>query len=260
MSKLAQLQSQFIAFLQDQPSSLLELVCEQPPVPSATRLGIYHNAYRMRLREAIDNDHPMLGLYLGDQLYDVLVKGYIAQYPSQVKSLRYFCDQLPQFLVDNAPFSSHPILAKLAQFERLLLTSFDAEDKTTSTINDLVNISPDAWPEMTLQFHPSCIIFSQTVNAVETWQALKAQTPPPMVQASQLPQYWLVWRNQARLTEFCHIDTVEQELWTFFHQGGDFSGACELLSQYYPSNRVPSQALQLLQHWLSNDLISHINV
>ena len=138
MSDLARLQQQFVAFLQGQPSDFPSLIGEQPPVSTDVRLNIYHNAYRMRLRETIDNDHPILGKYLGDEFYDILVANYIDTYPSKVKSLRYFCDAIPMLLAQHEPFSQYPILSPLAAFERALLTAFDAQDAAIININELI--------------------------------------------------------------------------------------------------------------------------
>ena len=35
-----------------------------------TRLGIYRNAYRLRLIEVLGNDYEVLRKYLGDELFD----------------------------------------------------------------------------------------------------------------------------------------------------------------------------------------------
>ena len=255
MSNLARLQQQFVAFLQGQPSEFSKLVSKQAPVPTRTRLGIYQNAYHMRLRETIDNDHPVLGAYLGDELYDLLVRKYIGLYPSKVKSLRYFCDGIPQLLAEVKPFSSHLILSSLAAFERILLSAFDAKDQDVITIEKLASLPPEQWPVMNLMFHPSVRIFQEQINAVETWQALKGEIKPPAPLKREYPVFWLVWRNQERLTEFRHVSAPEYVLFNHFQQGGDFGSGCELLSEYFNVDDVPVKAVQFLQMWINSGLI-----
>lgn len=257
MSNLARLQQQFVAFLQGQQSSFPDLISDQPPVPTDVRLNIYHNAYRMRLRETIDNDHPMLGKYLGDELYDLMVANYIDHYPSKVKSLRYFCDAIPQLLAEQTPFSDHEILSPLATFERTLLSGFDAQDAPVISVNELASLPAEQWPELNIQFHPSVLIFEEAINAVETWQALKSEIHPPQPTPHPLPIYWLVWRNQERLTEFRYLPPAELVLLTHFKQGGNFADGCELLTEYFPVDEVPVHAVQFLQQWLNSELITH---
>lgn len=259
MSNLAQLQQQFVAFLQGQNASFEQLVAQQPPVTTETRLGIYKNAYHMRLRETIDSDHPILGTYLGDDLYDTLVDKYIALYPSKVKSLRYFCDAIPRILTEIEPFSQYPILSTLAAFERSLLSAFDAKDQAAIAIAQLANMPAQHWPTLTLEFHPSVRIFEQKVNAVQTWQALKGQQAPPAPTENELTDFWLIWRNQERLTEFRHLSAPELVFIRHFQQGGDFQDGCELLTEYIALDQVPSQAIAYLQNWILAGSITHLN-
>ncbi|MDP2561906.1 DNA-binding domain-containing protein [Psychrobium sp. 1_MG-2023] len=259
MPDLALIQQQFLDYLQGKSNSFSDNVINQPPVTIDTRLGIYKNAYKMRLRETIDNDHPQLGKYLGDELYDALVDGYVATYPSKVRSLRHFCHNIPQYLATQRPFSSHPILTDLAKFERTLLDAFDAADKPVAKMDALSNIEIDRWPDIKLTFHPSCRLFTQLTNAVESWQALKTDTAPPPAQDYPLGVFWLVWRNEQRLTEFANIDPISQVLWQSFNDGNDFSHACELLTDYCHEEQVPVEALKRLQFWINNDMVSHIS-
>lgn len=258
MSDLARLQQQFVAFLQGQQSDFPVLIGDQPPVATDIRLNIYQNAYRMRLRETIDNDHPMLGKYLGDEFYDILVANYIDTYPSKVKSLRYFCDAIPTLLAEQKPFAEHPILSPLAAFERALLTAFDAADAATIGINDLASLPGEQWPDITLSFHPSVSIFEEPINAVATWQHLKSDKNPPAPLAHELPLYWLIWRTPDRLTEFRNITAPEMVLLNHFVNGGNFADGCDALAEYLPVDEIPQFAVQYLQQWLTNGLVSQL--
>ena len=129
--ELREHQQQLMAYLLGQDSTIADHVVDQGGITTDVRLGIYRNAYRIRLRETIDVDHPVLGTYLGDELFDRMVDGYIDQHPSSFSSLRQFADRLPKFLSTNTPFSEHPQIAELARFERLLLTAFDAADASS---------------------------------------------------------------------------------------------------------------------------------
>ena len=259
MSDLARLQQQFVAFLQGQPSDFPSLIGEQPPVSTDVRLNIYHNAYRMRLRETIDNDHPILGKYLGDEFYDILVANYIDTYPSKVKSLRYFCDAIPMLLAQHEPFSQYPILSPLAAFERALLTAFDAQDAAIININELATLPGEQWPDITLTFHPSAIIFEEAINAVTTRQHLKSEQAPPAPQPHEYPLYWMIWRTPERLTEFRNIAPPEQVLFNHFTSGGNFADGCELLADYFSVDEVPAHAVQFLQTWINAGIIAKLN-
>lgn len=93
----------------------------------------------------------------------------------------------------HTPFNDYPIISELAQFKRLLLTTFDAADSTRLTINDLQEMPELAWPELVLRFHPSVQIAHFSYNSVESWQALKAEKAPD--EAINKENVWLVWRT-----------------------------------------------------------------
>ena len=138
---LKKIQTDFLNhILKDEPDCK-EHIKDVSPLGRDERLSIYSSAYRIRLRETIDIDHPILGIFLGDDLFNEMVEKYINKYPSKFRSLRYFCERLPQFLSEELPFSDHPILASLASFERLLMKAFDDSDKDQLLFEDLQKLS-----------------------------------------------------------------------------------------------------------------------
>jgi len=220
----------------------------------ATRINIYTNAYRARFIETIETDHPILGSYLGDELFDQMVDGYIRTNPSHFTSLRQYADQLPKYLAANEPFSSHPVIAELARFERCLLSSFDAQDSETIKFETLTSLAPEKWPEVKCRFHPGLQIFRTEWNSVEIWRALKNQQQPEPAQASHHLN-WLTWRNADRLTQFRSIDLIELSMLQGFLKGHDFSQICENLTQYLLADEVPTRAVEILKVWFDNNLI-----
>ncbi|MEA3274052.1 MAG: DNA-binding domain-containing protein [Pseudomonadota bacterium] len=181
MSGLRALQEDFLAYLLSGDVRIAGNIVDQAPVGRETRLNIYGNAYRVRLKETLETDHEMLGLYLGDALWDQMADGYIDAHPSHYRSLRQFGDALPEWLRHNPPFVDHPQIAELADFERRLLVSFDAADAARADSGELAALPPVQWPGLRLRFHPSVQPFRADWNSVEIWQALKAGATPPDV-------------------------------------------------------------------------------
>jgi hypothetical protein len=254
MGELADLQHRFAGFLTGQGDDIRDLVAEQGEVSIETRLGIYRNAYRLRLRETVDTDHEMLGLYLGDALFEQLVDAYIERHPSHFFSLRDFTSHLPLFLREAPPFADHPILAELAAFERLLLDVFDAPDAPRANIAHLRQLSPDRWPELQLRFHPSMQLFRAEWNCVECWQALKAGETPPAA-SPQPASHWLLWRGRDRLSQFRSLPPPERALILETLAGAPLSALCERLASDLPQAQVGTHLLEVLREWLDQGLI-----
>ena len=256
--RLAQLQQTFIDYLITGDQQFTQYVADQGSVGVETRLHIYGNAYRQRLRETIDNDHAMLGIYLGDNLFEKMVEGYITQHPSNTHSLRYFADQLPAFLQMAAPFCEHPHIAELARFERRLLDVFDAPSADSVTLEQLHTRSPGSWPTMTLRFHPSVHVFECHWNSVEIWQALKQEQVPPDA-SCRTDSSWLLWRNQARLSEFVSLSDAQQAFLSAALEGKNFAEMCEVILQLADEQQASQLALQTLTQWIDAGVVAQLD-
>jgi hypothetical protein len=242
-----------MAHLLQGDSDISEHIAVQGKVSTQARLHIYRNAYQVRLKETLDTDHPVTGLYLGDELFELMVAAYREQHLSRHQSLRHYADALPEFLATQQPFCESPQIAELARFERLLLSAFDAREATRVSRENLQQLPLEAWPAMLPTFHPSVHLFESDWNVVSLWQALNSETVPPPAQ--QATQAWLLWRNGDLLTEFRHLNAVELCLFKQFLSGAGFAAACEALLELLPSAQVSGAAAATLLQWLDLGLI-----
>lgn len=256
MKTLQERQRQMIAWLNGTDDGIADHINQHNGIDNQLRLQIYQNAYRIRLRETLDTDHPQLGQYLGNSLYDALVDGYIYAHPSQFTSLRQFGDPLPAFLSQQPPFNGSPQIAELARFERLLLSAFDAADSPRAEYSALSDLPPLLWPTLTLNFHPSLQLFDTAWNVVEIWQALKAEQSPP--DAIEAPQHWVLWRNRERLTEFCAISRIELDMLNAFLHGAILAEVAEFPAREMPEDEAGSYLLSTLTQWFDRGWIKQI--
>ncbi len=224
-------------------------------LPGHLGLGIYTHAYTARLIEALENDHPVLGSYLGDKLWQRMCRGYIAAYPSRHRSLRYFGAGLPHYLAHAQEFAEHPEIAELAEFERRLLDSFDAADAPRATWQELLDMPHANWPSLRPRFHPSLKLHGAACNSVEIWTAIKAEQAPPAVNTAN-SRHWALWRDAERISRYVSLTAAESAGVEHSLPGGDFAGLCELLLDWHPLDVVPAVALAQLRHWCDEGWIS----
>ncbi len=254
MANLRELQREFMAELLGQSNEFIFQVSQQGYISRAQRIGIYANAYRIRLRECIEVDHPILGQYLGDELFDKMVEGYIRAFPSNFSSLRNFADNLPRFLSQQQPFNDHPVLSDIAGFERLLLFVFDAAESERANTADLRAIPTQKWPEMIIRLHPSVQLFRTEWNVVECWQAIKQkQIPPDAVKSRE--NIWLLWRNSEQLTEFRSLGDSEYSMIMGVLNGDMFATLCESMMHFVSEEEVSEQTVEHLLTWMRSGII-----
>jgi len=257
MPRLSDLQQQFSDYLLSRSDDISVCIVDDDRLSKQTRLEIYKNAYIIRLKKCIETDHPMLGKYLGDDLFETMANGYINAYPSHYTSLRKYCDSLPVFLYKTEPFSSIPILAEIATFERTMLNAFDAADDKRATIEELKLIKPEKWPAIKICFHPSVCVFIAYWNSVESWQALKNEnTPPETTKGSQ--QRWLVWRGSDLLTQFSSLSNEGHIMFDCFESGGNYADVCQTLLSHVPEEQISELTLKYIFEWLNSGLVKNI--
>ena len=254
MNGLRKLQQDFTHYLTDSAATIIDQVVDQGNIDRTTRLNIYKNAYNIRLKQCIETDHPMLGLYLGDDLFEKMVSGFITRYPSHYPSLRHFADRLPDYLARNEPFQSFPIIAEIALFERKLMQAFDAADEHLIEENELKNLPAEKWPDMKLAFHPSVQVLATQWNSVESWQALKNEQTPPQAQKQQAD--WIIWRDRERLTQYRNLGIDGFVLYQCFNDQYPFAEACELLKEHLSEDQIVPASVNHLQNWFNLGMIS----
>jgi len=258
MTKLSTLQRRFLDYLQHADMSIVTDIAAGTDDECQHRLSIYYNAYRIRLRGSIETDHPVLGVYLGDDGFERLATAYIDKHPSAETSLRHFCDSLPEFLRQQSPYSRIAVLAQLATFERLLMDAFDAADATPLTSDFLSSLAPEQWPQLTLRLHPSMRIFTTDWNCIDIWRAIKAKRVPPEPQQDN-HRAWLVWRNQERLTEFRSMAVDEHAMLQGVVNGENFAAICTLMLEWTREDAIADRVLSHLRRWIDAGLIVAVN-
>jgi len=259
---LKQLQSDFLASIyspdennsEENKHNFTDHLCQQGKITPKQRLSIYQNAYLSRLCSVIDSDFPNLGKLIGDDLYHPLCQAYINAFPSKKPSLNNFCAQLPKFIHQYAPLKKHTITTELCDFEWQLRKSFDAKDSIALTIEYLQTIPSDQWPSLTFKFTHGFALKYFSMNTVEVWKALNNDEQPEIKKLG-VPQAWVIWR-QGLVTQYISVPVDEAYSLEAAQEGQNFESLCELLLEWWPEERVPERAFQLLQHWLQLGLLS----
>jgi hypothetical protein len=230
-----------------------------PRVNAPARLGIYSDAYRLRLLEALRVDFPALHTLAGDAEFERIGRAYIDAHPSGHFSIRYFGRHLATFLQRTDRWREQPVFAEMAAFEWALGLSFDAADSPPIGVADVAAIPPDAWAHMRLDLHPSLQRLDLLWNVPGLWKAIDEEQPPQAPVAADHPLAWVIWRRDlktffrsAPVDEACALDLLRQ--------GECFATLCEGLCEWIDETRAAAQAALYLRRWVQDGLVSHIGL
>ena len=90
MSDFARQQAEFQRGILDGDDAVLAEILDSPQEKREVLFGVYRYAYGSRLVEAMRNDHELLHLYLGDEMFDEMGRAYVKAHPKvKVKLLGF---------------------------------------------------------------------------------------------------------------------------------------------------------------------------
>jgi len=218
-----------------------------------TRLGIYADAYRLRLLEALQDNYPAVHTLLGDAEFDRLGRAYIDAYPSRHPSIRWFGGALAE-LLEQPPYAAQPVLAEMARFEWSLRGAFDAADTALAGMEDFATLDPEQWPQMGLRFHPSVTRLDLQWNVPALWKLIDNGEDPEAPQGADYPVPWLIWRRDLR--QYFRSAPVD-EGWALDAMlgGQSFGAVCEGLTEWIDPGNVAAHAACLLRNWVNDGMI-----
>jgi len=255
VSALRELQRQIQGYLLTPEANAAERqIVSDERADARFRLGIYAEAYRLRLAEVLSDNFPTLHTLLGDEQFDVLARRYIDTHPSSHPSIRWYGANLPQFLAANEPWRPQPMLAETAAFEWALRAAFDAADAAPVGEEALTAVDTALWPAMQLRFHDSVSRLALRCNVPAIWKAVDAGDDPPVAELGEHPLAWLVWRRD--LQQYFRSLGVDEAWALDACLGGEsFEAVCEGLCEWIDAEHVALHAAGLIKRWINDGLV-----
>lgn len=227
---------------------------------AAHRLGIYHHAYRARLRDTLRDSFGHTLAYLGDAWFDALALEHIEATPSAHPNLRWYGQGFPAHLAErlsgpDSPAGAHPEVAELARLDWALRHAFDAADAPLLGPGELAALPPEVWTTQPLCPHPSVAVLHLAHNTLALWHALDQDQAVPPAEALREPVGVLVWRWQDR-PHFRSLAPDETHALQGLLAGHAFVTLCETLAERFPQADTATVAATLLRRWLDEGVLA----
>lgn len=259
MTSLTDLQQAFQGYVLSGEPGLVDRIAGGDRVDPQQRIGIYFDAYRMRLVEVLATDYEALHALMGDEQFKSACRAYVEATPSPFRNVRWYGAALSEYLRVTQPWANQLILHEVALFEWTLTLAFDAADVAPVRFEDLASLPQQTWPALGFVPHPSAHWLDLRSNAPALRKASDAGEPLPEVLLAQDTRTWLIWRKQ--LTVYFR-SLSEQESWALaaVRDGANFTALCEGLCRWFSPEEAASQAASLLRQWVDDELISDLTV
>lgn len=194
MAPLAELQEIFLRGLR---SSGVSLDAFSPP-PGASvekRWHVYHNAYTLRLVEAIRADYPAVERIVGPGAFRSLVECYLAAFPPHSHDISRAGDGLPTFLAAGDLARELPFLPDLARFEAALARALVAADSSPQNRATLAAIEPLALSDARISLAPGAALVDSAWPLGDLWELRDQPDAEVALQVVDRPSRLLVHRE-----------------------------------------------------------------
>ena len=252
---LADLQRAFQDYLLQAGDGFAGAVRDTRKADRHTLLGVYRDAYALRLIEVLTNDYPGLMAMAGPADFDHMARAYIAAHPSHHPSVRWFGAHLAGFLSTTAPYSDSPAAADMARFEWALGEAFDAPDDVPIQAADLMALPAEAWEELRLIPLRSLRQLTLAYDAPQAWQR-REEVEPGNLEVPQAARAtdWVIWRPE-RTSHFRSLEPDEAAMLAAMTEGHAFPELCESLVAHVGEDAAPAQAAGRLRSWVEEGMI-----
>ncbi|MDE1900971.1 MAG: putative DNA-binding domain-containing protein [Alphaproteobacteria bacterium] len=137
------------SILHGDPAEAASLVRPKPHLSAEKQLGVYLEGYRLRLVQAVRNDYPCLGHYLGATRMNDLVAAYVEATPSCSYNLDFYPFGFGAFVRQA---SQDPAAHDLAVLEQAIAEIFMAPDSNPLTAAVFAQLDPETLGSMV--FYP----------------------------------------------------------------------------------------------------------
>lgn len=226
-------------------------------IDSGQRLAIYHQAYRARLLETLQDSFGHCWRWAGDELFEAQALPYIERTPPRRAGLGHYGEDFPRWLSQR--LTDQPWIGELAQLDWALRRAFDGPDAPVLVLSELATLATDAavWSRCAFRVHPTTRRLSFRHNTLALWSALDADGEPPAPTPLPLASDVLVWRR-GHQPHFRSLGSLESHALTALIGGASFASLCMGLGKVCPADDVAATAGALLRRWIDDELLSSV--
>lgn len=242
---LLELQRSFRSALLDKPSDIRERLAGEREIG----IGVYKNAYRMRLRDSLRETYEKTWAWLGDARFDASVNRYIDTHRPRSWTLADYGEGFDEILA--AEFADAQEAVELAWLEWTMRRAFDGAGAQPLELAECGSID---WEKAVLRFSPTLALRAVSTNCGAIWAAMSARRTPPAAQMLREPVAICVWRKGLSPC-FRTIEGAELLALRLGLAGAPFDDVCRLVADSRGEADIVSELGALLARWLRDEIL-----
>lgn len=229
---------------------VLSFIQEAPPLGREERLGIYANAYFVRLLDALGAVFPGVRRVLGSADFGRLAADYLARHPSRSPIIENAAEALPAFLRGHELCRTHLFLGDLARLEWEVLDCLYTDRLPALDPLAFSAVPADAWAATRLTLDPSARVVEADWPVDLLW---RGSADRPRRRKRRL----LLYRDD----RWVRVEAVESDAACAFRllrEGQTLGVVCAGLEEICGSRKAAETARRLLADWCRSGVIKGV--
>lgn len=217
------------------------------------RMGIYHNAYRVRLVEVLLDNFEHTAMYLGEEWFYKLANTFVQLHASTHHNIAEYGYQFPDFLAKQLPKDQE--VSELALMDWRLRRAFDGFDSNTLSNHVLQKQVETHGADTRLSPVPTLSAVTHYFNTLDIWQAVNSEEAAPTVEYLKTPVDILIWRK-GHSPHFRTLTQIESAAISYLRSGDTLEQIGESLTKEFPDADVTNEFGMMLQRWVSDEVLA----
>lgn len=170
MTKLRELQSEFVAALFDPGHAPPSDMASRDPRHATHRFNVYRNNVFVSLADLLQAYFPVVARLVSEEFFRAMAREFVRESPPRSPILSRFGDRFPAFIQGFPPAQDLPYLADVARLEWLRQRAYHAPDQASLSAGDFAAISARHLPKATFELHPSAGLLVSRFPVVSIWR------------------------------------------------------------------------------------------
>jgi hypothetical protein len=234
---------------------VLDSIVDAAPLDAVNRLGVYSEAYFLRILDSLETDFPATRRALGAEAFQQLAADYLQKHPSSSPNISDIGEHLSTFSQTHPVIQSLPFISELIDLEWSVLQILYTDRLPDIDAAAVQNLPADAWPQARLTLDPTVRLWDVTWAIDKLWD--KRRLPEKQgghVLQKPLGRCLLLYRD-ADGVQLRVIDPARLFMLRQLQAGVALGPACEALLAAFPQQADHLPVMDWFAHWLQGGII-----
>ncbi len=243
-------------------ASCARFVTGNARVTPAEQVDIYRRQYWLRHDDALLDDYPGLRHILGEDVWEALVRAYLAAHPPTFSSLRDLGHAMADFVStwDRLPAGREAIARSMARYERAFVDVFDGAEPPPLSAERLGALAPGDWERARIVLSPLVVRMKLSHPVHLLRKAVRGGESPALPDASEIT---VALFRKDLIVCFDELSADQSALLDALDGGASLVAACARVAE----NKTPEEGAALasdvgawFRNWAASGFIADVVV